>query len=116
MEAIVDTDVGTLGEDATQEGESGQFSADWWHNRTPEELRDIINRGFAVGDLFPAATAELARRAEEARRAAEREAAALSDLERRKTWKRRVLFLLASLSLIATFFTLAVIAMHIGAD
>jgi hypothetical protein len=116
MEALVDTDVGTPGEHAAKEGESGQLSADWWRSRTPEELRDIINRGFAVGDLFPAATAELARRAEEKRQAAEREAAALSELQRRKIWKRRVIFLLASLSLIATFFTLAVIAMHIGAE
>ena len=112
----MDTDVGTAAEHAAKEGESGQFSADWWHSRTPEELRDIINRGFAVGDLLPAATAELARRADEKRRAEEREAAALFELKRRKTWKRRVLFVLASLSLIATFFTLAVIAMHIGAD
>ena len=40
-----------------------QFSVAWWQNRTAEELRDIIKRGFAGGDAFQGAVVETERRA-----------------------------------------------------
>jgi hypothetical protein len=42
------------------------FSAAWWHNRSGEELRAIMNRGLGVGAPFEGATAEADRRAREA--------------------------------------------------
>ena len=41
------------------------YSVVWWGSRTAEELRDIINRGFAGGQQFRAAVAEAERRASE---------------------------------------------------
>ena len=41
------------------------YSVAWWQSRTPEELRDIINRGFAGGDAFGGALAESERRVRE---------------------------------------------------
>lgn len=38
-------------------------SAAWWEQRTAEELRDIIKRGFAGGQAFRNAVAEAERRA-----------------------------------------------------
>lgn len=38
-------------------------SAAWWEQRTAEELRDIIKRGFAGGQAFRSAVAEAERRA-----------------------------------------------------
>lgn len=59
------------------------YSFAWWEGRTAEELRDIINRGFAGGQLFNAANAEIERRArEETRRL--RDLAAAEALVRRK--------------------------------
>ena len=52
------------------------YSVAWWQSRTAEQLRDIINRGFAGGQEFPAAVAEIERRArEETRRLREQNAA-----------------------------------------
>jgi len=49
---------------ADESPESGEiYSVAWWHSRTPDELRDIIDRGFAGGDTFGAALAESERRA-----------------------------------------------------
>jgi hypothetical protein len=39
------------------------YSVAWWESRTAEDLRDIINRGFAGGPVFKAANAEIERRA-----------------------------------------------------
>ena len=59
------------------------YSVAWWESRTAEDLRDIINRGFAGGQVFKAANAEIERRArEETRRL--REQATASALARRK--------------------------------
>ena len=41
------------------------YSVVWWGSRTAEELRDIINRGFAGGQQFRAAVVEAERRASE---------------------------------------------------
>ena len=59
------------------------YSVAWWESRTAEELRDIINRGFAGGEIFKAANAEIERRArEETRRL--RDLAAAEAVARRK--------------------------------
>ena len=59
------------------------YSVAWWESRTAEDLRDIINRGFAGGQVFKAAYAEIERRArEETRRL--REQATAAALARRK--------------------------------
>ena len=49
---------------ATQTGDAPvePYSVAWWESRTAEELRDIINRGFAGGEIFKAANAEIERR------------------------------------------------------
>lgn len=93
---------------------SAAFSADWWNSRTADELRDMINRGFAGGDLFTGATAEAARRSGEARQLADEEAAAVSRRERRGKRKRLILQVLVGLSLLATLLTTAVVVMHLG--
>ena len=59
------------------------YSVAWWEGRTAEELRDIIKRGFAGGQAFKAANAEIERRArEETRRL--RDLAAAEALQRRR--------------------------------
>lgn len=59
------------------------YSVAWWESRSAEELRDIINRGFAGGQVFKAANAEIERRArEETRRL--RDLATAAALARRK--------------------------------
>ncbi len=65
------------------------YSAAWWHDRTAEELRDIIKRGFAGGDAFQGAVAETERRAREATKRL-REAAAV-EAERRKKLKKVII-------------------------
>lgn len=59
------------------------LSAEWWSQRTAEELRDIIKRGFSGGDAFEGAVAEAERRAREATKRM-REAAAVEAQARRK--------------------------------
>jgi CHASE3 domain sensor protein len=45
------------------------YSAEWWQVRTPNELRDIIKRGFGVGQVaYDGAVLETERRAREAMR------------------------------------------------
>ena len=44
------------------------YSAAWWEQRTTVELREIIKRGFGVGQAFDGAVAETERRAREAMR------------------------------------------------
>ena len=41
------------------------YSAAWWQRQSPDQLRDIINRGFAGGQVFRDAVAEAERRARE---------------------------------------------------
>jgi hypothetical protein len=67
--------------DATESHEP--YSVAWWETRTAEDLRDIVNRGFASGQAFRGAIAETERRArQETRRL--REVAAAEALSRRK--------------------------------
>ena len=68
--------------DAKQEARE-PFSAAWWQNRTAEELRDIINRGFAGGEAFQGAVAEAERRGREATKRL-REAAVIEAARRKK--------------------------------
>ena len=42
------------------------FSAEWWQLLSPEDLRDIIKRGYGVGPAYDGAVAETERRAREA--------------------------------------------------
>lgn len=65
------------------------YSKDWWEGRTSEELRDIINRGFAGGEIFKGATAEVERRTKLAERA--REAAAAEEERQRRAIRLIVL-------------------------
>jgi hypothetical protein len=107
----VDTDI--VIRELTGSADNEAYSPAWWRNRTSEELRDIINRGFAGGDLFAGAAAESARRSNEARRLAEQEAAELSQARRRRVFTRRILLFLVGLSLVATLFTVIVAVTHL---
>jgi hypothetical protein len=60
------------------------FSAAWWQQRTPEELRDIIKRGFSGGPAFAGAVAEAERRAREETQRIRADAAAGAELRRRR--------------------------------
>lgn len=72
------------------------YSVGWWESRTPTELRDIINRGFAGGPEFPGAIAEIERRArEETRRL--RDLAAAEDLDR--TRRKKIIWAIAASAL-----------------
>lgn len=42
------------------------YSAEWWQMRSPQELREIIKRGFGVGTAYDGAIAETERRARDA--------------------------------------------------
>jgi hypothetical protein len=101
-------------DDVADRSSSAALSADWWKSRSADELRDMINRGFAGGDLFTGATAEAARRSEEVRKVADEQAAAVSRQKRRTRRKLLVLRILVGLSLIATLFTTAVVVMRLG--
>lgn len=73
----------TVGATRTYDHSHEPFSVAWWESRTAEQLRDIINRGFAGGPEFAGAVAEVERRARaETRRL--RELAAAEALSRRK--------------------------------
>jgi hypothetical protein len=61
------------------------YSTSWWQGRTPEELREIVDRGFAGGQVYHDAMVELERRGEDAMRQMRDEAAANS---RRKALNR----------------------------
>ena len=67
---------------AGNDGPRETFSAEWWQNRTGEELRDIIKRGFAGGEAFQGAVAEAERRGREVTQRLRAEAAI--EAERRK--------------------------------
>lgn len=44
------------------------YSAEWWQQRSAQELRDIIKHGFRLGGAYDGAVAETERRAREATR------------------------------------------------
>ena len=71
---------------APDAGESReQYSAAWWQRQSAEQLRDIINRGFAGGSVFRDAVAEAERRAsEETRRLRAVAAAAAASRKKRR--------------------------------
>jgi hypothetical protein len=77
-----------------------QFSAAWWEARSPEELRDIIKRGFAGGDAFQGAVAEAERRAREATTRL-RDAAAVAAAKRKKLLKTMTTIGLSTVAVIA---------------
>ena len=52
-----------------QDAAPDPYTAEWWQARTPSELREIIKRGFGVGQLaYDGAVLETERRAREAMR------------------------------------------------
>ena len=72
----LDEKIAVTGTSDPRQDASEPFSAAWWQNRTAEELRDIIKRGFAGGEAFKGAVAEAERRGREATKRL-REAAAI---------------------------------------
>ena len=80
------------------------YSVAWWQSRTPEELRDIINRGFAGGDAFGGALAESERRVREAARL--KEQAYVDPIQH--AW--RIKFAALSIAIVALFALLTVAA------
>ena len=58
------------------------YSVAWWESITAEQLRDIIHRGFAGGQEFAGAVAEVERRARE-------ETSRLRDLAAAEAFARR---------------------------
>jgi hypothetical protein len=61
------------------------YSAEWWQRQSADQLRDIINRGFAGGSVFRDAVAEAERRAsEETRRLRAVAAAAAASRKKRR--------------------------------
>jgi hypothetical protein len=58
------------------------YSAEWWEARTAAELRDIIKRGFGMGQVYDGAVLEAERRAREATRRLRQQA------EQEKAWNR----------------------------
>ena len=90
----------TLADSRTSANDAQEtFSAAWWEARTAEELRDIINRGFAGGGTFHGAVAETERRAREATRRLRD--AAVASASRRKRMKVAAIGALASVAVIA---------------
>jgi hypothetical protein len=73
------------------------FTVAWWQNRSAEELKDIIKRGFAGGDAFKGAVAEAERRGREATQRL-RQAAAVEAERRQK--RMRVIGLVAFAALL----------------
>ena len=80
--------------------EAEPYSTEWWQERTTVELREIIKRGFGIGEAFDGAVVETERRAREAMRRVRDQAGA----EVHRMEKNRLLALggtLAALLLIA---------------
>jgi hypothetical protein len=65
------------------------YSAEWWQARTPTELREIIKRGFGLGQAYDGALVETERRAREAMRRIRDQAV---EAERRQTKARYMVF------------------------
>lgn len=77
------TETNALAEAVRADATPEPYSVAWWESLTPEQLRDIIRRGFSSGETFQAAVAETERRArQETKRL--RELAAAESLARRK--------------------------------
>jgi hypothetical protein len=75
---------------AAQDAAPEPYTAEWWQARTPNELREIIKRGFGIGQVaYDGAVLETERRAREAMRRVRDQA---DEEERRKT-KIRYIFL-----------------------
>ena len=72
------------------------YTAEWWQARTPNELRDIIKRGFGLGQAYDGAVLETERRAREAMRRIRDEA---EQAQQRKT-KAPLIFLGGTLALL----------------
>ena len=72
------------------------YTAEWWQARTPNELRDIIKRGFGLGQAYDGAVLETERRAREAMRRIRDEA---EQAQQRKT-KAQLIFLGGTLALL----------------
>ena len=73
------------------------YSAEWWQARTPNELREIIKRGFGVGQVaYDGAVLETERRAREAMRRIRDQA---DEAEKRQT-KARYIMLGGTLALL----------------
>ena len=72
------------------------YTAEWWQARTPNELRDIIKRGFGLGQAYDGAVLETERRAREAMRRIRDEA---QQAQQRKT-KAQLIFLGGTLALL----------------
>lgn len=87
------------GRHAGRDDDAKPYSAEWWEQRSTVELREIIKRGFALGQAFDGAVAETERRAREATRRVRDEAG----VEVQRKAKNRLLILggiLAALILI----------------
>src|SRR5690348_12673996 len=65
------------------------YTAEWWQARTPNELRDIIKRGFGLGQAYDGAVLETERRAREAMRRVRDQA---EEAERRQTKVRYMVY------------------------
>ena len=72
------------------------YSAEWWQARTPNELRDIIKRGFGLGQAYDGAVLETERRAREAMRRIRDQA---EQTEQRRT-KAQLIMLVGILALL----------------
>ena len=71
------------------------YSAEWWQQRSAEELRDIIKHGFQLGGVYESAVAETERRARAATTRMRDEAA--SDFRRKA--RNRIVTLAAALAM-----------------
>jgi hypothetical protein len=74
------------------------YSEAWWHERSAEELRLIMDKGFRLGPAFEGATAEAERRARE--RLREEEQAEAAKEVRNKQIRRLILEVLLFASLL----------------
>jgi hypothetical protein len=99
---------------AGKSGLGAAYPEEWWRSRSSDELRELINRGFAGGDLFTGATAEAARRSSEAQLAADLEAAEAAMRRRSRVRKILLLRILVGLSLLVTLFATVVVIMQLG--
>ena len=86
-------------ESAAREAATGPepYSAEWWQQRSATELREIIKRGFRLGEAYDGAVAETERRAREATRQVREQAL----VERRRKARYRLITLTLALAAFA---------------